>query len=109
MHFSPKHLIQISGKWRRWSNPERTFHFALLKVDFDCMPDAYPGVLILTDPSYQNTTALEVKNPRQDLPRILSPLPDDTIAYWRIVKEDVERKKVLSGLTAYPIFDDTPA
>lgn len=106
MHFSPKYSIQTSGDMRRWSNPERTFHFSLVKVNFDCEPDAYPGVLVLTDASYRNATVLEVENPRKELPKILAPLPDDTIAYWRIVRDEGERKTVLSGLTAHPIFDD---
>jgi 23S rRNA A2030 N6-methylase RlmJ len=62
--------------------------------------------LILTDPSYKKATLLEVKDPRKELPKILEPLPDDSIAYWRIVREDEERRKVMAGLTTNPIFDD---
>jgi len=94
------------GDMRQWSNPERTFHFSLVRINFDCEPDAYPGVLILTDPSYRRAIAVEVRDPRKELPTILAPLPDETIAYWRIVREDDERKKVLAGLTENPIFDD---
>lgn len=106
MRYSPKYAIQAGGNLRKWSNPERTFHFNLVKVIFDCEPDAYPGVLILTDPSYKEATLLEVKNPRKEFPKILEPLPDNTIAYWRVVREDEERRKVMAGLTANPIFDD---
>jgi len=106
MKFSPKYGIQAGGNMRQWSNPERTFHFSLVKVDFDCEPDAHPGVLVLTDPSYKKATLLEVKDPRKELPKILEPLPDDSIAYWRIVREDEERRKVMAGLTTNPIFDD---
>lgn len=106
MQFSPKYAIQTGGEMHRWSNPERTFHFSLVKVNFDCEPDAYPGILILTNRSYRHATAIEVKNPRKELPKILAPLADDTIAYWRIVREDDERKKVLTGLTVNPIYDD---
>ena len=106
MNFSPKYSIQTGGEMRRWSNPERTFHFSLLKVNFDCEPDARAGVLVLTDPSYRHATALEVKDPRKEFSRILAPLPDDAIAYWRVVAEDGERAKVMAGLTATPIFDD---
>lgn len=91
---------------RQWSNPERTYRFSLVKVNFDCEPDPYPGVLILTDPSYRDATLLEIKNPRKELPKILEPLPDDTVAYWRIVGEDEERRLVMAGLTAKPVFDD---
>lgn len=52
---------------RQWSNPERTFRFSLAKVNFDCEPDAYPGILILTDPSYKEATLLEVKDPRNGI------------------------------------------
>jgi len=106
MQFSPKYSIQTGGEMRYWSNPERTFRFSLLKVDFDCEPDACPGVLILTDASYRNATALEVADPRKELSKILVPLPDNTIAYWRVVRDEVERKKVLTSLTTSPIFDD---
>jgi len=106
MKFSPKYSIQAGGNMRRWSNPDRTFHFSLVKVDFDCKPDAYPGVLILINPNYKKGSLLEMKDPRQELPKILEHLPDDTIAYWRIVEDDEERRKVMAGLTANPIFDD---
>lgn len=106
MRYSPKYAIQTGGNMRQWSNPERSFRFSLVKVDFDCEPDAYPGVLILTDPSYKNATLREMKEPRKELPKILEHLPDDTIAYWRIVQKDEERRKVMTGLTATPIFDD---
>ncbi|MCR4345820.1 MAG: hypothetical protein NUV55_01245 [Sulfuricaulis sp.] len=53
MRYSPKYAIQAGGDMRQWSNPERTFRFSLVKVNFDCEPDAYPGVLILTDQSYK--------------------------------------------------------
>lgn len=106
MKFSPEYGIQAGGNMRQWSNPERTFHFSLVKVDFHCEPDPHPGVLILTDPNYKKATLLEVKDPRKELPKILEPLPDDSIAYWRIVREDEERRKVMAGLTTNPIFDD---
>ena len=106
MRYSPKYAIQAGGDMRQWSNPERTFRFSLVKVNFDCEPDAYPGILILTDPSYREATLLEVKDPRKEFPKILEPLPDGTIAYWQIVREDEERRKVMAGLTANPIFDD---
>ena len=106
MRYSPTFGIQAGGQLRQWSNPERTFHISLVKVDFDCQPDAYPGILIITDPGYKEATLLEVKDPRKELPMILEPLPEGTIAYWQIVQEDEERRKVIAGLTAKPVFDD---
>ena len=106
MHFAPKYSIQTGGDVRQWSNPTRTFSFSLLKVNFDCEPDAHPGVLILAGPGYRDAKALELNDPRKELSKILAPLPDDTIAYWRVVRDEEERKRVLTGLTAAPIFDD---
>lgn len=106
MRYYPKYPIQVEGYMRQWSNPERTFRFSLVKVNLDCEPDAYPGILILTDPSYREATLREIKDPRNELPKILEHLPDDTIAYWRIVREDEKRRQILIGLTATPIFDD---
>ncbi len=106
MKYSPKYAMQTSGEMRRWSNPDRTFHLGLVKLNFECEADPYPGVLILTDSSYKCPTAMSVSNLRKELPKILEPLGDDTVAYWRMVKDDAERSKVLTGLTVAPIFDD---
>lgn len=106
MKYAPKYAMQTSGEIRRWSNPERTFHFSLVKINFDCEADPYPGVLILTDRSYKRSTAMAVNNLRKDLPQILEPLGDDVVAYWGMVSDDAERRKVLTGLTSAPVFDD---
>lgn len=101
-----KYAMQGGGEMRQWSNPQRTFHHSLVKLSFDCEADPYPGILILTDRSYTNASAMAVKDLRKELPRILEPLGDDTIAYWQIVRDDTERDCLLTGLTATPIFDD---
>ena len=91
---------------RRWSSPDRAFHCSLLKLSFDCEADPYPGILILTDRTYVGATVMAVKDLRKELPKILDPLGDDTIAYWLIVRDDTEREKLLTGLTTTPVFDD---
>jgi hypothetical protein len=106
MKYSPKYAMQVSGDMRFWSNPERTYRLGLVKVNFECEPDAFPGILILTDRSYVKATVVEMKDPRREFPQILEPLPEDAIAYWRIVRTDEERRAVMAGLTASPIFDD---
>jgi hypothetical protein len=106
MKYFPKYAIQAGGEMRQWSNPQRTFNYSLLKVNFDCEADPYPGILILTDRSYKAASAVAIKDLRKEFPKILEPLGDDTIAYWRIVREDVERDRLLAGLTPNPIFDD---
>lgn len=106
MKYAPKYAMQVGGEMRRWSNPDRTFHYSLVKMIFECKADPYPGILILTDRSYKRVSVLDVKNLRKELSAILEPLGEDTIAYWRIVQEDGERDKLLAGLTKNPIFDD---
>ena len=90
----------------RWSSPDRSFHHSFVKMRFDCEADPYPGVLILIDESYRMASAMSVKNLRKELLAILSPLADDAVAYWKIVRDDAERDKLLSHLTGTPIFDD---
>lgn len=106
MRYSPKSAIPAGGVMHQWSDPERTFRFSLVKFDLDCVPDAYPGVLILSDPRYKTATLLEVTDPRKEFPKILEPLPEETIAYWRIVRKPEERRRVMAGLTASPVIDD---
>lgn len=106
MKYMPKYAMQTSGDMRKWSNPQRTFHYVLVKMDFACEADAHPGILILTDRNYVKTKAMAVKNLRKELSTILEPLDEDTVAYWRIVEDDKERETILTGLTGAPIFDD---
>ena len=106
MKYAPKYSIQVSGVTHRWSNPDRTFHYSLVKMNFDCEADLYPGILVLTDSLYKNATALVVKNLRKDLPLILEPYSEDVIAYWSIVQNDIEREKLFASLTRNPIFND---
>ena len=107
MRYEPKYAMQAGGDMRKWSNPQRTFSHSLLKLNFDCEADPYPGILILTDRSYKSVSAMAVKDLRKELPKILEPLlGDDTVAYWRIERDERERNRLLSGLTANPIFDD---
>ena len=106
MKYAPKYAMQTGGDMRQWSNPQRTFRHSLLKLRFDCEADPYPGILILTDRSYKKASAMAVNDLRKELPKILEPLGEDTIAYWRIERDEAERSRVLAGLTAAPIFDD---
>ena len=106
MKYAPKYSMQTGGDMHQWSNPQRTFRHSLLKLSFDCEADPYPGILILTDRSYKNAAAVAVKDLRKELPKILEPLGEDTIAYWRIERDEAERSRVLAELSAAPIFDD---
>lgn len=106
MKYAPECAMQTGGDVRQWSNPQRTFRHGLLKLRFDCEANSYPGILILTDQSYKNASAMAVKDLRKELPKILEPLDEDTIAYWWTERDEAERSRVLAGLTATPIFDD---
>ena len=106
MKYEPKYAMQAGGDMRKWRNPQRTRSLSLLKLRFDCEADPYPGILILTDRNYKSASAMAVKDLRKELPSILEPLGDDTVAYWRIERDEKERSRLLSELTANPIFDD---
>jgi hypothetical protein len=106
MKYAPRYPIQVGGELRRWSNPDRTFRYGLVKMNLECEADPYPGILILTDRSYKRVWTLNIKNLRNELSAILEPLDEETIAYWRIVQDDEERDKLLADLTKNPVFDD---
>lgn len=106
MEFKPKYPMQTGGQVCRWSNPDRTFHCSLVKMNLACEADPYPGILILTNLHHEMASALDVKNLRKELTKILEPLGEDTIAYWKIAKDEGERKGLLASLTQKPIFDD---
>ena len=98
--------IQAGGAVRKWSNPQRNFSQTLLRLNLECEADPAPGILILTDQSYKSASAMAVKDLRKELPRILESLGDDAVAYWRIERDEGERRRILDGLTEHPIFDD---
>lgn len=106
MNYAPKYAMQVGGDIRRWSNPERTFHSGLLKLDLACEADPYPGILILTNPTYASASAMAVKNLRKELPKLIEHLDEGTIAYWYLETNEKELSRVLAGLTAAPIFAD---
>lgn len=106
MKYEPKFAMQAGGKVRKWSNPDRTFSQIFLKLNFDCEADPYPGILILTDKSYAHSSAIAVADLRKELPALLAPLEDNVIAYWWLQRDERERSRVLSELTATPRFDD---
>jgi len=77
-----------------------------VKKDFDCEADSHEGILILTDRTYRSAKAIAVKNLRKELPAILAPLGEDTVAYWRMEDDEKERERIFAGLKDTPIFDD---
>ena len=106
MKYAPAYAIQASGEIRQWSNPQRTFHYSLVKLRFDCEADPYAGILILTDRSHMHATAMLIRDLRKELPKVLEPLGEGAVGYWRSERNETVRDRLLAGLTIHPIFDD---
>jgi hypothetical protein len=106
MKYAPKHAMQTGGQLRSWSSPDRKFRQQLVKLDLECEADSYAGVLILTQSGHHTARTLAVQNARKELGAILAKEPDDTIVYWRMHQSPSELQRLMSGLTANPIYDD---
>ena len=106
MEYAPKQPIQARGELRSWSSPDRKFRQQLVKLDLECEADSYPGVLILTQPGHHRARALAVQNAKKELGAMLAKEPDDVIVYWRMHQSPSELQRLMSGLTANPIYDD---
>jgi hypothetical protein len=106
MKYAPDHPVQTRGELRSWSSPDRKFRQQLLKLDLACQADSLPGVLVLTQPGFRTARALAVQDARKELGAILAKEPDDVIVYWRMHQSPFELQRLLSGLTAEPIYND---
>ena len=96
--------IQTGGMCHAWSSPDRTFKHIFLKLQLDCEPDKYPGVVILSDENYNQASIASVKNLSKELPQLLAGISGKSIAYWSLQQDEEQIKKILAGLTAHPIF-----
>lgn len=106
MEHAPTRPIQTGGELRSWSSPDRKFRQQLLKLDLTCEQDPAPGLLIVTQPGYRTARAIAVKNASKELRTILAREPDDVVVFWRMHQSEWELNRLLSGLTANPIYDD---
>ncbi len=98
---SPPKPIQTGGIFHAWQSPDGNFSHPFVKLDLECDPDGYPGVLILADENRRNAIATTVTNLRKELPRMLEERTGKTVAYWWYSQEAA---RILSGLTRYPVF-----
>jgi len=89
-----------------WKSPDGNFKHTFLKLDLDCEPDKYPGIVIVTDEHYQHAIAKSVQNLNRELPTLLKPVAEKSVVYWWLQKDQNEVKRVLSGLTDHPVFAD---
>lgn len=87
-----------------WKSPDGSFHHLFLKLDFDCEPDNYPGILIVSDVAHRQVRATAVKSLLKELPLFLKQIDGEVVAYWWLEDNDKERTRILSGLTDHPVF-----
>lgn len=96
--------LQGSGTFHVWRSPDDNFRHPFLKLDSDCEPDKYPGIIIVSDEHYQRAFATGVKNLEKELPHLLEQIQGKPIAYWLLEQDEKEIKRILSGLTSNPVF-----
>lgn len=96
--------IQAGGLLQAWRNPDGSFHQLFLKLDLDCEPEKYPGILIASDISHRHVLVAAVKNLHKELPLLLKQIEGKEVVYWWREEDGHERSKILSGLTGHPVF-----
>ena len=106
MDLKPKYAMQTSGICHLWRSPDGSFEHTFLKLNFECEPDRYPGVVIVTDDNYEQAFAAAVQNLQRDLPALLKQTQGKPVAYWWLEQNENEVKRILSGLTGHPVFAD---
>lgn len=107
MNSKPKHAMQTGGMCHLWRSPDGNFKHSFLKLDFECEPDKYPGIVIVADEHYQHAFSAAVKDLQRELPALLLQVQGKPVAYWCLAKDQNELKRILSGITEHPVFADT--
>ena len=87
-----------------WKSPDGSFRHLFLKLDFDCEPENYPGILIVSDVEHRQVRVTAVKSLLKELPPLLKQIDGEVVAYWCLEDNGKERTKILSGLTEHPVF-----
>ena len=98
--------MQTGGMCHLWRSPDANFKHTFLKLDFECEPDRYPGIVMVTDMHYQYAFAAAVQNLQRELPALLKRIQGKPVAYWWLEQDKNEVKRILSGLTDHPVFAD---
>lgn len=96
--------IQGGGISCRWKSPDDSFHYDLTKIEFDCKIDHYPGVVIVADENFENALCSTVGNLEAELPKLLTKYGSTAIAFWRVVENKSEAKRISSSLTKHPVY-----
>ena len=58
--------MQCGGFLQTWQSPDRSFHHLFLKLDLDCEPSNYPGVLIVSDVNHSQVLVANVESLRKE-------------------------------------------
>lgn len=95
---------QAGGLLQAWRNPDSTFHHLFLKLNLDCEPDNYPGVLIVSDVHHHHVLVAAVNSLQKELPLLLQQLEGERIVYWYLEQNEQERSRIVFGLTTHPVF-----
>jgi len=95
---------QGGGLVQAWQSPDGAFRHCLVRLDLDCEPDPYPGIVILANAGYQQAFAYEVLDCRKELPGLVAKFEGTPVAYWSLESNASERKRILAGLTQHPVF-----
>ena len=98
--------MQTGGLCHSWRSPDGNFKHSFLKLDFECEPDKYPGIVIVADEHCQHAFSAEVRDLQRELPALLLQVQGKPVAYWWL-EQDQNEHKILSGLTEHPVFADT--
>lgn len=106
MATKPKNALQAGGMCHLWRSPDGWFKHTFIKLDFDCMRDNYPGVVIVADVNYENAFAAAVKSLQKELPSLLNQVQGEAVAYWWLEQDQSEITRILCSLTEHPVFAD---
>lgn len=98
--------VQVGGEVRRWQDPTGAFSRALLRLTPNLEQLPGRGVLVLTNPSHTDSSAVLVRDLRREYQALLLSAPDGTVGYWAIAKDDKDAREIFAGLTERPKFAD---
>ena len=96
--------MQAGGLLQIWQNPKGSYHHLFLKLDLDCEPEDYPGVLIVSDVHHRQVLVTAVESLHKELHSLLQKIEGEGVACWKREQKAQERSKILSDLTANPVF-----
>jgi hypothetical protein len=98
--------VQVGGEVRRWQDPTGAFSYVLLRLTPHLEQLPGRGVLILTNPTHTDSSALIVRDLRREYQSLLLSAPDGAVGYWANAKDDSSAHEIFAGLTERPKFAD---